>query len=162
MALHLTMNDPETLQYLDWAKDTYTLEDARSSIFDYFWAQPGRWAIVEKGDDNNVTIGSIDIRINKAKELAEFGYVLNKAYWGKGYMTQALQAVIALAFDVLDVNKVESQHYDGNEKSGRVMQKCGMVLEGIKKQHKPHKGRYVDEVMYGITKEAYLNRTNKE
>ena len=153
-ALHLFMNNPDTLRYLDWSKETYTLADARSSLYDYFWASPGRWAIaLATGGD---TIGSIDIRLDKTKDLATFGYALSPAHWGKGYMPQALSVLIKLAFEDLQVNKIESCFYGGNEKSGRVMEKCGMVHEGTKMEHKAFKGGYVDEVMYGITKKMYL------
>ena len=153
-ALHGFMSNSDTLRYLDWPKDEFTLEDAHSSIYDYFWAQPGRWAISLTKDSD--TIGSIDIRLDKIKDLASFGYALSPKHWGKGYMPQALSAVIKLAFEELVVNKIESCFYNGNEKSGRVMEKCGMIHEGTKIEHKAYKGDYVDEIMYGITRKVYL------
>lgn len=46
-------------------------------------------------------------------------------------MTEALSAILQLCFDKLELNRVESTHYLGNEGSGKVMKKCGMQLEGI-------------------------------
>ena len=65
-------------------------------------------------------------------------------------MTEALSAVLNLCFEKLELNRVESTHYVGNEGSGRVMQKCGMKFEGMSPQKEKVKGVFVDMVHYGI------------
>lgn len=153
-ALHALMSDSETLRYLDWPADTYTYQDAHDAIYNYFWASPGKWAIaLATGGD---TIGSIDLSLERLHDRAGFGYVLSREHWGKGYMAQALAALIRLAFEQLEVNKIESMCYVGNEKSGRVMEKCGMIHEGTKREHRLIRGQYMDAIMYGITRKMYL------
>ena len=147
-------SDAQTLEYLVW-EGVKTVEEARASIFDYYWSRPGIFAIELK--ETGKCIGGIDLRISAEHEKAGFGYVLNRRHWGKGYMTEALSAALGLCFEKLDLNRVEATHYVGNEGSGRVMQKCGMANEGTRKQAEKIKGVFRDVVHYGITKKAWLD-----
>ncbi len=86
------------------------------------------FAIVDKSDDR--IIGSISMfNIPKHKKTS-IGYMIGKDYWGKGYATEALKAVIEYAFSEKGYHKVSAQHIEDNAASGRVMQKAGMIFEG--------------------------------
>ena len=144
--------DAQTVEFLVW-DGLNTIEAARAAIYDYYWARNAIWAIELK--EGSKVIGCIDLRLMHDHDKAEFGYVLNRSFWGKGYMTEALQAVLALCFDKLELNRVEACHYVGNEGSGRVMEKAGMKCEGRTAQSVKIKGVFRDNVLYGITKEQY-------
>ncbi|MCL2372268.1 MAG: GNAT family N-acetyltransferase [Defluviitaleaceae bacterium] len=143
-------SDPETLKFLVW-EGLKTTDDAIAAIVDSYWARTGVFAIQFEGK----VIGCMDIRLEPDHHKASFGYVLNRSYWGRGLMTEALTALLELAFQKLQLNRVESTHYPGNEASGRVMQKCGMVYEGTARQHKLVKGVYQDTIHYAITRDMY-------
>ncbi len=64
-------------------------------------------------------------------------YALASAHWGRGYMTEAVQAVINYNFTVLKAPQVTADCALGNEASRRVMEKAGMVYAGIEKQYAP-------------------------
>ena len=55
-----------------------------------------------------------------------FGYALLPAYWGRGYMTEALRAAVQFMFDVLGANRVSDFCESSNVASARVMEKAGM------------------------------------
>lgn len=147
-------SDPETLKYLDW-EGIETEGEAMESIVDYYWSNPGVYAICPKEEEK--CIGCIDLRMDPDHEKAVPGYVLNRDYWGCGYMSEALDAVMALCFEKLELNRVESCYYAGNEGSGRVMEKCGMKFEGVSKQGRKIKGIFQDVVNYGVTKEDWIS-----
>ena len=147
-------SDDETVLFLTWEKHK-TIDEAKAAIVDYYWSRPGIFAIELK--TNRKCIGCIDLRLEPEHEKASFGYVLNRQYWGKGYMTEALSAALTLCFEKLELNRVEATHYVGNESSGRVMAKCGMELEGVGKQEEKIKGVFRDSVHYGITKAHWLS-----
>lgn len=151
-------SDGQTLKYLDW-NGVHTPDEALQNIIGYYWSQPGIFAIELK--ENKKCIGCIDLRMQPKHEKASFGYVLNRNFWGKGYMTEALSAVLRLCFEKLELNRVEAEHYVGNEGSGKVMQKCGMELEGIRRQANKVKGIFHDVVQYGITKERWTTLRSK-
>lgn len=144
--------DVETVEFLEWS-GVKTVDEALNAIINFHWSNPGIWAIELK--ENQKCIGAIDIRVEPEHNKAGFGYVLNRNYWNKGYMTEALSVVLKLCFEKLDLNKVEALHYVGNERSGKVMQKCGMKLEGVSEQSLKIKGVYRDVVRYGMTKKQW-------
>ena len=152
-------SDEETLKYLAW-EGVKTSNEAKETIIDYYWSRPGIFALELR--ENKKCIGCIDISIQPEHEKASFGYALNRKYWGKGYMTEALNAILDLSFNKLDLNRVESTHYMGNEGSGKVMIKCGMKLEGIGKQELKVKRVFRDVAHYGITKELWSDSNLKE
>jgi ribosomal-protein-alanine N-acetyltransferase len=145
-------SDTETVKYLDWS-GANTKDEILKGIIDFHWANPGVWVIEFK--ETQKCIGTIDIRLKPEHEKAEFGFVLNRNYWNNGYMTEVLSVILRLCFIKLDLNRVESFHYVGNEGSGKVMQKCGMKFEGISEQGLKIKGIFRDVVRYGITKDHW-------
>ena len=119
--------------------------------------EPASWGIELKSTGKIIgTIGYMWIQTDNA--AAEVGYSLARAHWGQGIMTEALQAVIAYAFDSLHLNRVEAIHEPENPASGAVMRKCGMQYEGHLRQKLYNKGRYVDVHMYAILKSDYYKK----
>jgi len=55
-----------------------------------------RWGIALKGESN--IIGTVGFNNYTQKHRANIGYDLKSSYWNRGYMTEALQAVIAFGF----------------------------------------------------------------
>ena len=56
---------------------------------------------------------------------AEIGYWLGKDFWGKGYATEAVQSVVAYAFEELSLVRLWAGAYQENTPSQRVLEKCG-------------------------------------
>ncbi|RSX53728.1 acetyltransferase [Bifidobacterium goeldii] len=82
----------------------------------------------------------------------ELGYWIGRPFWGKGYMPEALRAVLGYAFGTLHVDAVWGAHYTDNTQSGRVMDKCGMQVTGESKHnHFPLIDEYHDETLRIIT-----------
>ncbi len=147
--------DEETLRYLEW-DGVADLTEAAEAILGYYQQRPGVFAIALQ--ETQKCIGCIELRLSPQHEKTSFGYVLSRQYWNRGYMTEALGAVIAFSFEKLGLNKVESTHYTGNEKSGRVMTKCGMTREGLLREEVKIKGTFRDVVHYGITRREWLSK----
>ncbi|MCL2362776.1 MAG: GNAT family N-acetyltransferase [Defluviitaleaceae bacterium] len=146
-------SDSEVLRHLVWPGVT-TLEQARAGIYNYLLSQPGIYAIELK--ETGKCIGDIDLRIKPEHSKLSFGYVLNRSYWGKGYMTETLKTIIKFAFEQLQANRVAADHFGENLASGRVMEKAGMKREGITKQSIHVRGKMHDQVWYGLVREDYL------
>lgn len=85
------------------------------------------WLITLK--DTGDVIGSIGCRVGG--HGADLGYVLAKAHWGRGYMTEAGRAVVAWASSRPDIHRVWAFCAVENAVSARVMEKLGMTREGI-------------------------------
>jgi len=146
-------SDPIMRKYLG-SNGAQNIEEARAQIFNWSWSRPGIWAIEHKASDKN--IGSIVINFSHAHDKASFGYAIGREFWNQGLMTEALSAVIKLCFEGLQLNRVEAEHFVGNEGIGRVMEKCGMVKEGVSRQSMLARGIYHDVVTYGIARDMWV------
>ncbi len=110
---------------------------------------PYRWGIEFEGE----LIGVIDV-VDSDSECATLGYVLGHDYWNRGFMSQALAAVIGHLFSC-GFSEVAAEHHIDNGASGRVMEKCGMRFVGMRKtQRKFGSDELCDVKCYRIHKEA--------
>ncbi|HKM35723.1 MAG TPA: GNAT family N-acetyltransferase [Lachnospiraceae bacterium] len=73
-------------------------------------------------------IGSIRIGMNEERTIGEFGWIINKKYWSRGYATEAALALRDYAQNKLNLLKLEAHCDTRNRASARVMQKIGMTL----------------------------------
>ena len=101
-------------------------------ILDRFIKNDIVFAIVYK--ENNKVIGSLGVEecglVDKLTEFEgllgrELGYVLSKNYWGKGIMPEAVKGVIDYLFNDLNLDFLTCGHFDKNNQSRRVIEKCG-------------------------------------
>ena len=69
-----------------------------------------------------------DAGLDKHLSGREIGYVLSKDYWGTGLMTEAVKAVICYCFDALHFDYLTCGHFNHNDRSRRVVEKCGFTF----------------------------------
>ena len=116
--------------------------------------RPILWAIEYK--ENSKLIGGIDfVKWDEKANSAEIGYILNRNYWNKGIMTEAVNEVIAFGFNKMNLNRIEISCDERNIGSSRVMEKCGLKYEGTLRQKAYIKREYVNIKIYSILKEEY-------
>ena len=106
--------------------------DESERILEMFIGEKKTFALELK--ENSKVIGSIGLETRDADlgipdELMgrEIGYVLNKDYWGRGLMPEAVKAVIDYCFKELDFDWLTCGHFVWNDQSRRVVEKCGFV-----------------------------------
>ncbi len=157
----------DVFDYSSDAKNTYyvypkhrTRDDTIFSIVNYFMNEPlGKYGIELKEEGR--LIGSIDIRIKPTKLSAEIGYILNKDYQGQGYVTEAAHAILDLAFEVLELEKVYATSDTRNTPSEAVMIRLGMKKEGELRHYELWKnGEWIDLLQYSILREEYFGRNS--
>lgn len=74
------------------------------------------------------------------------GYRLDEVEEGKGYMTEALQAVIGYAFQELKLHRIEANIMPHNAASFRVVEKLGFTSEGLARKYLKINGKWEDHV----------------
>jgi ribosomal-protein-alanine N-acetyltransferase len=107
----------------------YTADDARSWVATASRQDPtDDYVIVVDG----VLAGGVGIRPHDLERsgVAEFGYWLGRAYWGRGIATRAARMLIAHAFAARDLRRLEAMVFAPNVASARVLEKCGFAREG--------------------------------
>lgn len=146
--------DPEVMRYLVWkphqtVQETYQFLNACEELW-----QTGKdfaYAIALKVEGK--LIGMFGFHPMKVK--VEVGYVLARPYWGKGYMTDVLRAVIEWAFTQPEICRVQAICDVENVSSSRVMEKAGMIREGLLRRYVLHPNISAeprDAYMYAIVK----------
>ena len=93
-----------------------------------------------------------------AKIHREIGYVLSKDFWGKGLMSEAVKEAIKYTFEKLLADVIWCGHFDINDRSRRVVEKCGFRFYKKGIYEAKLLGKSFGESCYLITKEEYLNQ----
>ncbi len=130
--------------YLDGVAELWISTHAAA----YIEREGATLAITQK--KSGVLMGAIGFNVNLKNGWAEIGYWVGKPYWGHGYATEALRALIPWAFEAFPLNRLQACHFTRNPASGRVMQKAGMTLEGILRQRVKKWGKFEDIAVYAI------------
>lgn len=136
-ALHAYASDPEvklhlprqasndineTISFIEWCIQAWKSGEAFP------------WVIEVK--ESGEVVGMVEARASK--NGVELGYVLNRSAWGNGYMTEAVACVAGWALSQSDVFRVWAYVNVANIASQRVLEKVGMVREGVLHRWAPH------------------------
>ncbi len=159
-------SDPKVTKYLFWEPHA-DIEVTKGVLAD--WNKKNEkpdyyhWGIVLKETGQIIGAGGIVGGINEKHRSADLGYCLGRAYWGKGYMSEAVAAMIAYLFCTVGLNRIAASHDTDNVGSGRVMRKCGMTFEGIQRQaHYCERRGFYDSACYAILKTDFEKNSNAE
>ncbi len=82
------------------------------------------------------------------------GYSLDQEHNGLGYMSEAVKLLMAFAFEVLKLHRIEAGVMPVNIRSQRVLEKCGFVREGLARKNVNIQGKWEDHYAYGIINPA--------
>jgi len=125
----------------------------KSSIKNQGKTQVSFYALLK---DNNYLIGSAGLAINSFNNSAELGYAVDYNYWGKGYCTELVKAVLDFAFTKTNLHRIYATPAVKNIASCKVLEKCGFKKEAILKDSAYYYGKYYDEAHYSILQKEYL------
>ena len=136
MALYYGVREslPELKPWMPWATDDYNLvgceRDLREAIAAFVTGKDLRYHIFERS--NGELLGSTGLhRIDWRVPRFEIGYWLRSSKTGAGYVTEAVRALAAMAFEELGANRVDIRCDDRNLASAAVAERCGFELEAI-------------------------------
>jgi RimJ/RimL family protein N-acetyltransferase len=121
--------DPLVSRYLDWPPHR-SLKTTREFVAQciWQWSATGCFPYVVCLESLGEPIGMISMRLKDFK--AEYGFVLARQFWGRGYTTQALWALMQWAFGQGRVYRAWGVCDSENAASAAVMSKAGMSYEG--------------------------------
>ncbi len=106
--------------------------------------------------DDMVYIGEAGVlAFNSNANRCVTGYNLLPDYWKNGYATEISKSLIKYAFDELKVERIEALAAKNNIASCRVLEKSGMILEGVLRNFSRIRGEYLDVSYYSIIRSDY-------
>lgn len=145
----------ENINFLSWdehkTKDQVikfiknTIKEYKESDFRYTWG-------IELKDSKKL-IGVISIfNIRYQSKRVEVSYILNQSFQGKGYMNEALSAIIDFVLNELDFIRVQAKCTVDNLPSEKVMKKVDMEYEGKLMKYWKIKEEFKNVLLYAIVK----------
>ncbi|UGQ47266.1 GNAT family N-acetyltransferase [Massilia endophytica] len=143
-------SDPAVMRYGSSAPWT-TLEQAQQSIATTLAGYEAGNYLRLGIDIDGVLAGAVTLRaFDMQNRRCEIGYLLRREFWGKGYMHEALPAMISYAFDTLDLNRIEADVDPRNEASARLLERMHFRKEGLMRERWIVNGEVCDSDVFGL------------
>ena len=133
-------------------------------LMNVFMPEDTQWAIEYK--DLRKVIGSISLHRDAKRTTPNtraLGYSLSHDFWGQGLMSEAAPTVIAYGFEHMRLDLISCYHFEGNDRSRRVIEKCGFTFEGMLR-HCSCVGESMihHDYCYSMTREEYFARQSPD
>lgn len=151
------VSKPE-IQHL-YSEPVYTTEEDVKKLLDkyisaYETDTSYRWAIIEK--ESKCCIGQIAFFVvNNVNKFAEIEYCVGTEFQCKGYMTEAVKAVLKYGFKTLGLHRIQISTKSINAPSQRVIEKCGFTYEGTLRDFFYYDGKFVDRLYFSMLESEY-------
>ncbi len=149
--------DPQVVEWMDIEPLSH-VDEARAIIG---WAQDRRalgaglrWAIRDRPSGAFVgTCGFNQIVLERGRR-GEIAYDLIRHWQGRGVMATILPAAVDFGWRRLGLHRLEALVTPGNTRSCALLERHGFAREGVLAGYGYWKGRYFDQIVYGLTREA--------
>jgi len=107
------------------------------------------FAVTLSGSDT--AIGIFQVRQQQPRfESAEWGFAIGEPFWGTGVFRDAAAAVLAFAFDTLEVHRLEARVAVPNGRGNGALRRVGATAEAVLRGAFLRNGRYFDQLLYAI------------
>jgi RimJ/RimL family protein N-acetyltransferase len=161
---HALRNDPEVARYQDWVTPYPRSESERvvSKVIAMEGPENEEWWMAIVADRiTGETYGDLALHLGDEERTAEVGYSFGSAHWGRGYATEALEALVRYLFEDRGVTRVFGMLHPDNPASAMVLERAGFLYEGHLKSSFWLEGECSDDLIYGLTRpdwEVWHNR----
>jgi len=146
--------DPLVARYVSW-----DVHESVERTVTYLMALEGAyemgdlvdWGVVLK--ETGRVIGSCGFPSwNREHACAELGYALGREHWNRGLATECARAAIGFGFSTMGLNRIQALSLEANAASRRVLEKCGMELEGVARGRVKANGVFNDALVFAVTR----------
>jgi RimJ/RimL family protein N-acetyltransferase len=135
------------------------IEETRNNVYPFIEEKGNpqrKYTWIVKIRDSGIFIGLAGISLSHDKfKIGEIFYKLLPGYWGKGYATEISRKIIDVGFRNFSLHRIEAGCAKENTRSISVLEKCGMIREGILRKILPIRGKWIDSYKYSIIEDEY-------
>lgn len=155
--IFILRTDPEVIKYIDRTPPTEVKE-----IEDFLIRTDAdtsnnigiTWGMQLHGE--NKIIGYLSFwRTIPENHRAEIGYALMKEYWQKGFMTEAIDAILNYGFSEMKLHSVEANINPLNIASMKILKQFQFVQEAHFKEDYYFEGNFLDSVIFSLLARNY-------
>ena len=168
-ALHQRRNEPEAGRWQSWTQP-WPREKAEELVADAVamgGPLDGQWwmlTVEERsvaGRDPGAIVGDLAVHLSNGGRTAEVGYTFAPRHWGRGYATEAVEALVAWLFEHQGVSRLTGMLHPANRPSAMVLERTGFRFEGHLRLSYWVEDDNSDDLIYGLTRadwEAWRTR----
>ncbi|MCD9021873.1 GNAT family N-acetyltransferase [Cohnella silvisoli] len=157
------VNDPEIVYYLsDIFLYPHPLESTEAYLDSILEGSQDSRGFVIADLSDEAYIGQVNLdSIDWKNRVGRIGIVIaSTEYFGLGYGTEAMKLLIKFAFLEMNLNRLELEVYDFNERAIRSYLSCGFQQEGRLRERQYKNGRYVDVIQMGLLRSDWEGQRN--
>jgi RimJ/RimL family protein N-acetyltransferase len=151
-AFHAYHSLPETARFLPGPAKTYTQSMERVGHYaNFVFEKEGDWAALAiESSADGVLQGEVVLKWLPGHGQGEVGWSLAPGARGKGYATEAAEAMLCLGFEDLGMHRIEARLDELNTASAELCRRLGMRQEArhVDKWH--YKGQWATELIYAV------------
>ncbi|OPX70171.1 MAG: ribosomal-protein-L7/L12-serine acetyltransferase [Methanoregulaceae archaeon PtaB.Bin056] len=138
----------------------YMLEDAREWIGEHnsLWQRGEQYIFAITEREATALVGAASLRVNSTHAHAELGYWIGEAFRGRGYATEAAEALLEFGFLGLGLHRIYGRLLAWNTASSNVLTRIGMRYEGTMRGHAWKWGSFHDVHFFGIQSPDFYRR----
>lgn len=140
---------PAVLRQLTWFRPAPAEAWIRACNAAWTTAEGATFAIVARG----TLVGAIGVAITRPHAHGELAFWLGPAYWGRGIAAEAGRAVVTWALPRFRLHRVFGQYLGDNHAAGRVLEKIGLIREGVRRGHIRQGPRWYDAHQFGMLRD---------
>jgi len=149
--------DPEVVRFSSWRIDSRanTKKFVRKAITQARRIKRKKIRLIVENPAGDF-IGYLFLHIRNIHiPVAEISYCLRKEYWGQGYGSESVQALLKYAFQKLKLHRVYARVDEKNVRSRKLLDRNGFSYEGKLRQDAMVKGRWRDSLVYSMLAGEY-------
>jgi len=157
-------DDPEVARHQSW--DRYSEAQARALVAEMAGRRPGtpgqwfQWGITRGGAADGELLGDCGLKIlGDEPRLGQIGYTLGRSHQRQGFATEAVRAVLDLAFHQLRLHRVSASVDADNLASLALLERLGLRREAHFRRSEWFKGAWVDDIVHAVLRDEWLART---
>jgi ribosomal-protein-alanine N-acetyltransferase len=130
------------------------MDDLSSNLTEIYSGKDFKWCLL----DRDVPVAVLGLsQVNKMMKTAEIGYQVNAKYRKEGIGKKAAAALIRKVFKESDIRKLIAIISDTNIPSCKIVESLGFQQEGLLRKHFLINGKAIDERIYGLLKNEFLD-----
>lgn len=155
-------SDPDVVEFTG-EEPPRDIEKAKAEIDTYcigiFSENTGiRWGITIKGSDQLIGTAGYHRWVKQKGYNASLGYDLLREHRGKGFMSEALAAIIDYGFETMMLHRIQVMIDPRNMASIKLAEGLGFKKEGVLREDQYFRGGFQDDVVYSILSEEWTKR----
>lgn len=108
-----------------------------------------RWSIIGPAGEVIGSCGFNNWQLQGAYR-GEIGCDLSPAFWGLGYMKEALELVLEYGFETMGLNRIEALCHPENERANRLFKALGFQREGVMRQYRQTPSGFQDVNLHAL------------